>query len=320
MSFQEFRSLKEAQLSPPQGHELAGDEAENQIAKYLQSASQGRVHIFKGKRVPRFDSRGRYEIDIILLTQKHLYVLEIKNFTGSLVKAGETWVQVRRSGEQVTHEDSIHKNQLKLEAISRFLSNFVLPKDFIQQRVLFYKELTLSPEIKGDSRVVTSNQIESFLPKKSLFKRAEEQFLSALIHFLVKEEEKQAAREAVLENQITENKLESVGKSIRELRTWDEVCLFGGQIIRGDAYSLHVEGKRYPLQYLEASTGFSCKWSRSRLVGFYKAIKGKPLGTLKTQHRSVNLVPSEEKLQIHRVGQPKPEYIYLKDIEWFTKG
>jgi Nuclease-related domain. len=320
MRFYELNCLNSARDFSPKGHEIAGDEAEKVISKQIKSATNGLSFIYNGKRVPRPDSAGRYEIDIILLTRQHLYVLEVKSYSGSLSKVGSNWIQTRRNGEQVEHEDNLYKNQLKLEALNHYLRNFKIPDGYIQQRVLFYKDLILSPEIARDPRVVTHDQIKSFVPKVSLFKRVEDQFFAALIHFLVSEEEKQSARESVMTKRINSDVCRSIGEKIDMLRTWDEICLKGGRIIRGDAYCLYIEGKEYEIRNIEASTGFSCKWTRNKLFGFIKSLRGKPLGFVNSKHRKHELTPSKDKIKMHRVGRPKPEYIYLREVEWFCKG
>lgn len=320
MSFDELKNLKSARSFDPLGHEIAGDEAENHIARKLKSIAKGTSFIFKGKRVPRTDSNGRYEIDIIFLTQHHLYVLEVKNYSGKLVKDGENWVQTRRNGEELVYEDIIRKNQLKLNALAHYLKDQNLPTDFIQQRVLFFNDLELAPEIANDDQVITYNQIQSFIPKKSLFKRVEEQFFTALIYFLVKEEEIQSARESVLSKRISSESCKKVGENIDSLRTWDEICLRGGRVMRGDAYTLHINNEEHSLRDIESKSGFSCIWTRNSLIGFYKALKGKPLGSIKSRHKKIDLTPSTDKVKFHRVGALNPEYVYLREIEWFCKG
>lgn len=83
----------------------AGHMAEYGVATCLISsrAAFGDLRVWHSLRVPS-GGQGRQEIDVVLLTEKGLYTLEIKNWSGrvTVLSTGE-WLQTRRNGSVVHH-------------------------------------------------------------------------------------------------------------------------------------------------------------------------------------------------------------------------
>lgn len=322
MSFKELKLLRTATKHLPQGHEVAGAAAEEAIKQQLKKSARSGTRIFQGKRVPRSNGQGRYEIDLILVTSRYLYILEVKNFSGSLQDHGTEWIQTKRNGATVSHQNIVEHNQNKLEALKSHLSSsdIDIPDGYIQQRVLFYNNLKLAQSIEQDPRVVTHQQIQSFLPKRSILKGMEDKFFAALITFLVDEERRQDARSSLLNHKLAKSAVKSINQAVGELRTWDCVGLYGGRVLTGDAKQLFVDNDNHSLRNTPTHEGFSTQWTRSRLLGFCKALSRKSLGKMRTRHRKISLNAETDRLRFRPAGSKNDIDIYLRELDWFSKG
>lgn len=320
MDINELNILLNSKPNQPLGHEVAGDIAEIAVSESLKMNSDKSFKIFQSKRVPKPNFQGRYEIDIILLTPQHLYVLEVKNFTGSLISEGNIWKQVKTDGEVITFKNLLTHNEKKLEALKHYLTtNIDIPTNFFQQRVIFFNDINLDTKISSDPRVLTYQQLSSIAPKSSLSKKISNGFLSLLVQFLISEDDKQTANDGLFNAKVSDEILISLSNKIDQLRTWDEIGLYGGRILRGDAKTLILD-EEYPLSNLTSETGFYCQWTRKRSSALFKALRNKPLGYLDSKHRLIALKPSKDKIIMHVVGNSMDTEIYLKDVEWFCKG
>ena len=65
-------------------------------------------HIFSNTRVPRdptASAMGRYELDLLVITPRRVVNLEIKNWSGKLRVQRDQWVQQRRDGSELAHDN-----------------------------------------------------------------------------------------------------------------------------------------------------------------------------------------------------------------------
>ena len=123
--------------------------------------------IFHSKRVPyqSGDRRGRYEIDLIVLTQKQICAIEIKNWSGSVRRDGNHWVQTKRNGNEVVHEDPIEKNRKKLDVLCNYLEKCGcrLPNTRVSKVIQWNSGLVVDSKIANDPDLIRHFQLEKFL-------------------------------------------------------------------------------------------------------------------------------------------------------------
>src|SRR6056297_968826 len=75
---------------------MAGRRAETMLRHIVDGHVKFRgSHCFTGKRVYNKALGHKNEIDLIVVSDKQLYILECKNWSGSLVKRDGKWVQIK---------------------------------------------------------------------------------------------------------------------------------------------------------------------------------------------------------------------------------
>src|SRR5690554_1030515 len=162
---------REVILAKPQeedGAIEAGRKAEEFLHQLIKNnlAFKG-GYAFAGKRIPHPTERRRYEVDLVVLTNKKLHIIEVKNWSGDVfVNEAGDWVQSRRSGEHVEHPPLTKYNEEKTKALIVYLAahGVDVPEDFISQRVLFMnRNLGLSAEIEEDPNVIPARRLYRYV-------------------------------------------------------------------------------------------------------------------------------------------------------------
>lgn len=84
-----WRDLMRADYTPEDPEVAAGRAAEQFLRTLVESNLKHKgAYCFLGKRVPSQRHKRRFEIDLVVLTKKHLHFLEVKNWSGDLVERG----------------------------------------------------------------------------------------------------------------------------------------------------------------------------------------------------------------------------------------
>jgi len=191
------------------GEELAFEQLENTL-----KALHCKAQIFRSLRVPKGKGNGKYEIDLLLVSQAGVLVIEVKHWGGKIAVEKGGWIQIR--GQEVKSlPDPVKLNQEKLLALRQWLRKHQIevPDACIQSIVFFTNpKISINRDLKKKPGIVTSeNLLQTVLdtcsqPKRSLWqRRPTAQFsYSTLI-----------AR-------------------LEQLPTWDRVQLYGGRVVHGD--------------------------------------------------------------------------------------
>lgn len=326
MNFTQLKHVFSATRHEPLPHEVAGHVAEEEIQKILSGTLTSDSYLFNGRRVPvGHGQNGRYEIDLLLLTPRHLYVLEIKNYSGQLMQNSRGgWTQIKRDQSYIDHDNIVEKNQKKLNSLRAYLKKFGiddLPDGFVQQRVLFYNpKLIVCEKIKTDPSVVTADKLYEFLTAKDLRDGIANTLFAALIRVVVAEEERQDALNAMLGHKVSLDNLAEIANAVKVLRTFDRVGLYGGRILTGDVKHLIYDGEIHNLRSIGTGVGFTCRWTRGRVLGFISAYRKVPLGFIQTQSGEKPLNPLQDKILIRSAGGEEDSEFDLSEVEWFVKG
>ncbi|MEZ9552738.1 nuclease-related domain-containing protein [Vibrio breoganii] len=318
MSIKDWKTLNNIKPQQELGHIEAGRDAEEYFLNLVESHfNHDSVDAFVGKRVPK-PGRGRYEIDIILLSGKKLYLIEIKNWSGTLSSEQGEWVQTKRNGEQIRHKDICQLNQKKLEAIQAYFNKrgVAVPKGFAAHKTVFMNQnlAFLGNEISGDDSVIRRQDLGSFLnsQKGAGFGRA---LVFALIDFIFGKQKQVKHAEA-----LPAKTLLSMKQHLRELRTWDELEMYGGRVLTGDAIELVVDGRTYDLRDKESGQGLVFHWNRKRFASLVYTFIGEPLGYVQTQDSKIPLRCEDDYVLFHNAGSRQPEQVRVASLCSLTKG
>ena len=106
----EWRDIVTARSFPEFAHVQAGDKGELLLRRALGRHEVTRFgELFCWNRVARAAGGagpGRFELDIVVVTPRHIVVFEVKHWSGRLRLIGRDWVYERRSGETLRYQIS----------------------------------------------------------------------------------------------------------------------------------------------------------------------------------------------------------------------
>ncbi len=94
--FAVWHKIQKTDLTPiaEKGEILAGREAEDVLREIVnENYSFKDCHSFAAKRLPDPRNNRKREVDLIVVTAKKIYVIECKNWTGTLITRGDQWIQ-----------------------------------------------------------------------------------------------------------------------------------------------------------------------------------------------------------------------------------
>jgi len=310
----------------------AGEQGEKEVLDTINTYRKlGDQHIFLNKRIPK-PGGGHSEVDLIVITNFHVYLLEVKNWAGSLYEEDEQWVVQKSDGTIMPP----HMNQLKiLEEKTNTLKLFLGEEfyedgnTFLYKMVFTNKNQDIKKEIKNDPRVISRDNFDELL-KESDFLSFSDAFLKALLDYLL----------LPINIQDMPEKIHSKMKIIRKiqtLRTFDHITLLGGKILRGDVLQFHLNSYCNPDLDTDENSGLDInikkkyksgdyidfRWARDYSVLLKRAMCGNNLlGFIE--------LPNEEKiyisndlsncLQFHPVAQKPTIFIPLIKIDGINIG
>lgn len=321
---QVWRDIVATNAEPELDEVAAGRDAELALRSMVSNQlSWKSASIFHSKRVPsdfRSPRRGRYEIDLIVLSHKQISAIEIKNWSGSVRIAGSSWVQERRNGEEVIHEDPLQKNQKKLESLCAFLEarNIRVPKARICRVILWNRKVSVPSAVARRDEIVMHHELERFLSHQ----RASgfgERFLMSVLELCLEQEASQIAADGFF-SAIPTRDYDVATHAISQLETFDKLELYGGRVLSGDLLELRANGQSIPLKNLPSGGIVRVECVRSKLISFFAAVFGSgPMIGLSEPYKSIPASPRDRVL-FHAAGQEKPEEFKLSRIVRMVRG
>jgi nuclease-like protein len=279
------------------------------------------AHLFAGRRVPCPRRRMRREIDLIVLTTRMISLIEVKSWSGELFDRGAVWVQVRRGGDELRHPILIADNLEKRDAFLDHLRKhgLALERDFaarrLAQKVVFMNSnLVVSPSIARHPDVITRDKLGAFLDRQPAAGFAQ-RMLSSVIEFCLGAETTRG-----LTGSLDTERFAALVKCVADIRTWDRLRLFGGKVLTGDLYELHVGPARVTRDRLGPHRSVPVAWSRGGW-GLFKAVTGMGrVGRLELPGRAALALTRGDGVSFHAVGQPAPERLPLTRVEEIVLG
>ena len=321
-NLKEWRNILYTQKTKEDPAIKAGREAEEFLTSMVESNLKYKgVYCYLGKRVRSHVEKRRYEIDLIVLTKKHIYMLEVKNWSGSLVKKGKKWVQIRKKGKELIHPNLTEYNRKKQDIVIEYLKSedINLDKKYFSQKVIFMnKNLRLDKKIVNDFNVIPYEKLHTYLSnqKGTTFT---ERFLHSVVEFCL-DSEKSSIVIGELFDAMDKTTFQNIQKALTKLHTWDKVVLHGGRILTGDALVLELKSKKIQMKSLPHNREYRLKWNRSKVFGLLQAILTTfSLGKIKLND-GWHKIKTTDTLKFHLAGDPSPRYIPLRDVDLIVRG
>lgn len=327
----QWRALRDAPLYLEDGRARAARGAERHAKRRLSVHHATQYgHVFSNKRIPRdvqAAAMGRFEADLIALTPRRVVVLEVKNWSGQLKVAGDRWVQVQRSGAEVTHPNLLAHNREKLRALHRYLAHagVNIPAERFHQAVIFVNpRLEIDSAIADHPAMLCMDDVGDVLGSGTSLGR----HVAARLVQLLTDAETNATLAENLLKVIPPTEVAAATAAIKGLRTWDRLTLRGGRELQGDIIWLRLTGNQAPAAALKPGGAASLEWRRGAIGGIQWVLRNRGAGNLRgdifwDQH----LVPgrrvpldAHDCVYFHEPGEPKPSIIALSHVERLQIG
>lgn len=301
---------------------LAGDAAE----QFLMEIVEGQLsfkgcHLFASKRIPSKQLRRRFEVDLIVLTPKHMHIFEVKNWSGELVSNRDKWIQIRRSGEEIEHANLVEYNSDKANLLIDYLFDrrIEIPADFVRQKVIFMNpRLRIDSYIEDNPDVLTRHKLDTYLGSQKRF-GSKERLAHTLIKWCLDTESAELVINGYFSSILIE-KHDEISKKLGQLGTWDKIKLYGGKCLRGDILRINIGAGQYPIEDLRRGVWSQVAWNRSKLLGLLQAIfRDSTLGTLRSEGKCIPVTTSDSIL-FHCAGQPAPVLVEMVAVDAIFRG
>jgi len=282
------------------------------------------AYCFLGKRVPSLQHRRRFEVDLIVLTRKHLHFLEVKNWSGELLERGGNWVQIRRNGDHIEHPNLTRYNSQKQRAVVALLRSHGVELDstYFSQKIIFMNpNLHMSSGIAANPDVVPWSRLNDYLEAQK--GTSGTPFAERLVHSVIA-----VCLDSEKSIQVLDNMFHAMPKScfsrarkiFSGLETWDRAVLYGGKVLAGDCLKLSTSHSMVDLKSLPSGIRCKVSWSRSKIVGFIQALVTQiPLGKIRLADKRLPVRPTDI-LKFHCAGEQKPREIRMGSVDLIIRG
>ena len=204
---------------------LLGESLALEAIQRSKKGLKGKTAVFEGVRVPKSSGRGKYEIDILLVSQYGVIAFEVKHWGGSLERSGGQWRQSRREQSKY-FSDPVPLLEQKTNDLHRWLvgRGFFISKADLHYRVLLTNSnVSLSKELESNSKVATLANINESI--RTLCGHGN-------LKFWQKPKQKPWDHKSLI-------------AQLKVLPSWDELLLNGGRKSWGDilGFSLRIKGE-----------------------------------------------------------------------------
>lgn len=302
MLAEKIKWLRKAQIRFPMiASDQAGSHGEQLALTELESALgklNGRAEIYQSLRVPKAQGSGKYEIDLLLVSEVGILAIEVKHWGGRLSRHKGKWLQ-ERGQEQKMLVDPVPLNAEKVASLRHWLKrrNIAVPAAAMHSLVLLTNaQVTLDKSLKAMEELVELNNLRA----AALLKCGQ-----ARRYFW----QKKPARDYPFQELVA---------ALDELPTWDRIELYGGRLVLGDLEYMSVpDVKASALQRKYIRKARTVIWRRM-LPGLF--LKAKLRVTDWSGKRTVYPLHPEAKLVFRPAGQDQKEEIAWLHVESLQLG
>lgn len=302
MLAEKIKWLRKAQIRFPMiASDQAGSLGEQLAVTELDSVLKklnGKAEIYQSIRVPKAQGSGKFEIDLLLVSEVGILAIEVKHWGGRLSRQKGKWLQ-ERGQEQKVLVDPVPLNAEKVASLRHWLKlkNMDIPAAAIHSLVLLTNvQANLDKSLKTCDEVVElKNLMAAALSKCGQTKRFFwQQKPARVFHF------------------------ETLISVLDELPTWDRIELHGGRVVFGDLEYISVpDVKASALQRKYIRKVRVLIW-RKMLPGLF--FKAKLRVTDWSGKRTVYPLHPEAKLVFRPAGQNEKEEIAWMHVETLQLG
>ena len=156
---------------------LAGRRGETFLKNYIASHEKFRdSHVFTARRLENIAEKGRKEIDMIIVTDRKIYVIECKNWSGNLYIDGDTWLHknVVEGNQTVTNTYDANSNPINLNRSKASLLYYTLwgngfqisEQDIVSKVILMNRNLTVRGQSKAPDDLILFKDLDPYLSKQ----------------------------------------------------------------------------------------------------------------------------------------------------------
>jgi Nuclease-related domain len=333
--FNAWHIIRKTDIDPVQedGWVLAGRDAEDLLRTIVnENYSFKGCYSFAAKRIPDPRNRRRREIDLIVVTAKNLYVIECKNWAGTLEIKNGQWVQTSSRGKVTAHEDVLDLNTFKMKLLVEYLCDQgiqIQPRRVCQKLIFMNSNLEITDlAISRNPDVVTPDRLQDYLGQQDNKLKTHEKLFASVIGLLLDEELKGKVLDGLSIERVGGEHHERMIQEIGMLATWDKIFLHGTKILSGDIINRDIASiYRYPQQVkINQVKKIQVGFVKSKWLGLAKAFLkiGRPI--------ALDLYDSQEKMlaktsgesssaiRIMEAGSTEPTSINLCEINQITFG
>ncbi len=212
--------------------------------------------MLSNKRVPIHET-GKREIDFIVITQKKIHIVEVKNWSGRIHGKINDDMWTKESGFMCEPGDVrqcanlVFDNYKKSKVLSSFLNGIgydVVPEQ-IEHKVFFVDtvrgdgsiRLHMDRSIEESPYVITTPKLDFYLnidqannvDDASYFTRVAIELADRLLEYILGEEVAGRLADGLL-GRVGKEQHKKLLEDFKCLPTWDHVKIFGGDVLRGD--------------------------------------------------------------------------------------
>lgn len=213
-------------------HVKAGRDAESSFVSSLRSKNLDVSSIFCGLRIPDEYQTRKREIDVVLLTARGIFCIEIKNWGGRVEcsSGGDKWIQTKQRKltdnsfvtNHIEHDNGVKEIKIKTGLLREFLcrKECFIAENMFHYRVVFVNtSCELEDSILNDSHVINPSKVESFV---SSFQRG---YLEVLNEVFIP---------SWFRGHLSNSLMNEARQILGTIGTWDIVELNGGKRLYGD--------------------------------------------------------------------------------------
>jgi Nuclease-related domain. len=327
--FHHWKTLSSVRPLDEDAVKSAGDAGEKAVLDTLNKHRSLRgSHLYANKRIPNVRQcellpGKRVEIDLILLTHRHVHVIEVKNWSGSLMPCQgneNAWVRHRRyDDEPMQVANVVVVNAIKAENLKEYLRNngIQVAAEQIRNHVFFTNNrLEVDNRIANMPEIVTVESLGHFSMGAGM--KTLDKIILQLARLILEQEEADVVGQGLCEA-FPESLLNSLISAFDKLASWDRIVLHGGRELTGDFLWADAWGSRCRPEDLQRGEYYQFRWRRNRYLTLVTTLLAMPLGMIELHKQSVAADP-EGKIYFHAAGQPKPTLFPLAQVDMLEKG
>lgn len=228
MLAEKIRWLRKAQIRFPMiPSDQAGSHGEELALAELESVLKqlnGKAEIYQSLRVPKAQGSGKFEIDLLLVSEVGILAIEVKHWGGRLSRQKGKWLQ-ERGQEQKVLVDPVPLNAEKVASLRQWLRRRQkdVPAAAMHSLVLLTNtQVTLDKSLKACDELVELSHLKA----AALLKCG------------------QAKRFFWQKKPQRDFHFQSLIAALDELPTWDRIELHGGRVVFGDLEYMSVPGAK----------------------------------------------------------------------------